>query len=250
MNTVTDSTSTTTTPLTSPSSLGGAMTSLSPEALLAYCEIQLGSLDGQITTQMTVQEDAAREREAINNVKTTLGKYGTDGPQNADSMQVCIGAIDSAISNLGPADPVAAQLASFRDSMIHDYGFVAPRELTSDEKQHLIRDQGQIDANTGDDPTPETSNNPNPVSYQQDLDMLTSGQGGSFTSPTDGNAISWQARMDQLNNIDDNTKSSAEVQMLTLQDLVSQRQQAVSLTTNMMSKEDQSLEEEAKAIGR
>jgi len=38
--------------------------------------------------------------------------------------------------------------------------------------------------------------------------------------------------------------------MLSLQDLVSQRQQVVELATGMMSKEDQALEDGAKAIGQ
>ncbi len=38
--------------------------------------------------------------------------------------------------------------------------------------------------------------------------------------------------------------------MLTLQDLVSQRQQAVTLASGMMSKQDQTLEDEAKAVGQ
>jgi hypothetical protein len=41
-------------------------------------------------------------------------------------------------------------------------------------------------------------------------------------------------------------KSNAEIEMLKLQDLVSQRQQAVSLSCGMMSKEDSSLEQLAR----
>ena len=56
----------------------------------------------------------------------------------------------------------------------------------------------------------------------------------------------WKGTCQGLDNIVGDIKSNAEIQMLSLQDLVSQRQQAVSLACNMMSKEDTSLEQLAR----
>jgi len=53
-----------------------------------------------------------------------------------------------------------------------------------------------------------------------------------------------------MGNLADSIKSNAEMQMLSLQDLVSQRQQVVELATGMMSKEDETLTDGAKAIGQ
>lgn len=59
----------------------------------------------------------------------------------------------------------------------------------------------------------------------------------------------WQGTTDTLSNMADGIKSGAEIQMLQLQDLVSQRQQAVQLASGMMSTEDQTIESEVKNIG-
>jgi hypothetical protein len=60
----------------------------------------------------------------------------------------------------------------------------------------------------------------------------------------------WKSTTDAVGNLADDIKSNAEMQMLTLQDLVSQRQQVVELATGMMSKEDETLTDGAKAIGQ
>jgi hypothetical protein len=54
--------------------------------------------------------------------------------------------------------------------------------------------------------------------------------------PHDGE---WKGTIDGLAKLQEDIKGGAELQMLTLQQLMSQRQTAVQLTTNMMSKVDQ-----------
>jgi len=54
--------------------------------------------------------------------------------------------------------------------------------------------------------------------------------------PKDGE---WKGTLDGLTKMEDDIKGGAEIQMLQLQQLMSQRQTAVQLTTNMMSKLDQ-----------
>ena len=54
--------------------------------------------------------------------------------------------------------------------------------------------------------------------------------------PKDGE---WKGTLDGLTKMEDDIKGGAEIEMLQLQQLMSQRQTAVQLTTNMMSKLDQ-----------
>jgi len=54
--------------------------------------------------------------------------------------------------------------------------------------------------------------------------------------PHDGE---WKGTIDGLSKLQEDIKSSAEIEMLQLQQLMAQRQTAVQLTTNMMSKLDQ-----------
>lgn len=60
----------------------------------------------------------------------------------------------------------------------------------------------------------------------------------------------WQGTTDALSNLDQNVKSDSDIEMLSLQDLVSQREQAVQLATSIMGKVDDTLESQAKAIGQ
>ena len=69
----------------------------------------------------------------------------------------------------------------------------------------------------------------------------------TFNAPANND---WQGTTGALSNLSDNIKSDSEVQMLQLQDLVSERQQVVEQMTGMMTKEDQTLEDGAKAIGQ
>lgn len=63
--------------------------------------------------------------------------------------------------------------------------------------------------------------------------------------PKDGE---WKGTIDGLNKLVDDIKGGAEIQMLELQQLVSQRQTAVSLTTGMMQKLDQTTESIVKNV--
>jgi hypothetical protein len=59
----------------------------------------------------------------------------------------------------------------------------------------------------------------------------------------------WAAATGGLTNALSDVKNNAQIQFLQLQDLCSQQQDAVEQATNMMSKEDQTLLDQAKAAG-
>lgn len=63
--------------------------------------------------------------------------------------------------------------------------------------------------------------------------------------PKDGE---WKGTIDGLNNLVDNIKSDSEIDMLQLQQLMSQRQTAVQSTTNMVSTIDQTMASVVKNI--
>jgi hypothetical protein len=231
------------------------MTTLSADALLAYCQAQLGDLDSQIDKQMTNQKTALREREAVQSAQSILNQFGTVGPKSPDEMKQCVDALDNAIKQLPTNDPVVTKLADFRDQMTNHYHYVAGRTLTDPEKLELSQAQaalknGVVPLNIqvpGMGPLGERIQTSNP---QDVIDRLTAVQTGTFTPPEKG-TNEWQTgTTDALNNISTDIKSSADIQLLQLQDLVSQRQQAIQLCSGMMSKTDQTLEDQAKAIGR
>jgi hypothetical protein len=200
---------------------GPAMSAMSPDALLSYCQMQLGTIDGEIGNQMNSQQLQLRQRTAVEEVQSALEACGSQGPANGDQMKPCVDAFDKAITELGPNDPVARQLAAKRQKMIDDYGYSVqpPTPATTETNPET----GTQSTNPGDD-------------------------GLHLTKPPANEA--WKGTTDGVGNLMQDVRSSAEIGMLKLQDLVSKRQQAVELITGIMAKTDQTLEDGAKAIGR
>jgi hypothetical protein len=234
--------------LTGTSSLSTPVfTGLSPDALLEYCQSQLGGLDGEINGSIKHQNLELQEREAAEQAQGVLEQFGDQGPQDGPSMQKCVDSLNTAISGLPSADPVAAQLTKFRDDMCSKYGFTPATTLATPTDVQAGASPAQANAGLFDaglqggglfDAAPATA--------------------ASSAAPTTANVVppkdptnkpqnnDWKGTCDALGNIVGDIKSNSEIQMLQLQDLVSQRQQAVSLATGMMSKEDQSLEQLAR----
>ncbi len=129
-----------------PDGSGVSSTTMSPESLLAYCQMQLGDLDSQISDQMNTQQTALREREAVQSAQDVLEQYGTDGPQTPADMQKCVDALNSAIAQLPANDPVAGQLGTFRDQMTAQYDYTPGRALTDAEAKELAADQQVVSA--------------------------------------------------------------------------------------------------------
>jgi hypothetical protein len=209
---------------------GSSSAHLSPETLLDYCQTQLDGLDSEIQVQFAAQQQALKEREAVQGAQKVLEQFGTEGP-GADSgkFQDCVNALNDAIAQLPADDPVAAQLATFRDKMIDTYGY-KPEPYVG-QPPSTVPVGGRV-------PTfvPAVPHGPGSTVWV-------------VTNPSTKDGHEWQGTTSALANIADDVKSGAEIQMLTLQDLVSQRQQAVQIATSMMSKMDQTLESQAQAIG-
>jgi hypothetical protein len=219
------------------------VTNMSPDSLLAYCQMQLGDLDTQVNNQMTAQKTALREREAVESAQTALGRFGTAGPQKPEDMQKCVDALNSAIAQLPPGDPVAGQLSDFRDKMTTQYGYAPGRRLTGAEELELSAAETEAAGTYGTLADQQAARR-----ASDDVNRLHAIEQGTFTRPNADNK-EWQGTTDALNIISNDIKSSAEIQLLQLNNLVSQRQQAISLCSGMMSRTDQTLEDQAKAIG-
>lgn len=190
------------------------MSDVSPDALLEYCQTQLGGLDSQITDQFNMQNQLLQERTAVEHVQTVLESYGTDGPTDGGpGMQQCVTAFQSAIASLPSGDPVAGQLSTQLAALTSQYNYSA-----------------------GGQPVTDADGNP--------TGQLT---GPSASNPQTGD---WKGTTDALSNLVQDVSGSTDIDMLKLQDLVSQRQQAVELCSGIMTKEDDTLESQAKGIGQ
>jgi hypothetical protein len=235
--------------------LGGAPAGFSPEALLDYCSEQLNGIDGQINTLMQQQYAQLNQEQAVENVDTTLESFGTTGPQNSTDYQTCINAFNTAIADLPPGDPVAAQLQQQLTTMEGKYGSPGTT-LTAAQSTELQQDQNTIAETSplvtsglvqGNTVMPGGS--PTPAQYEAaktDEANLQSIQNGTFNKPQNND---WQATTDSLKNLASNIQGNAQIQMLSLNSLVSQNQAAIEQATQMMTSEDNTLLDEAKGIG-
>src|SRR5260370_103850 len=102
---------------------GAPMATMSPDALLTYCQMQLGTIDGEIGRQMTSQQLQLRQRTAVETVQSALEACGSQGPSTPQQMKTCVDAFDKAIGELGQNDPISIQLTEKRQKMIDAYGY-------------------------------------------------------------------------------------------------------------------------------
>ena len=215
---------------------------MSPDALLEYCGMQLNGLDSQIGTMMNQQQSQLSEQTAVQQVQTTLEGFGSNGPQSGADMQKCVDAFNTAISSLPPGDPIATQLQAQCTQMESQFGFTAPQTLTPAEQVDLTQAQATVAAG----PLGTAGGALTWAAAQATVTQMTSIQNGNMSSPPANGQ--WQGTTDALGNLASDVKSNAEMQMLQLQDLVSQRQDVIEMSTNMMSTEDSALLDGAKAV--
>jgi hypothetical protein len=206
-----------------PMSTLSGMESMSPDALLAYCRYQLGGLDQEMQNGIKAQNSQLEERQAVEKVQSALESYGTQGPKSGDDMANCVSAFQDAIHSLPDGDPVRTQLQQQCDAMTSKY------QYEPGDYSQTITFQGIQ--------TPNFQGIHIPIATPPRMGH----------TPQDGE---WKGTCEALSTLAGDIKDGAEIQMLQLQDLVSQQQQAVELFTGMMSKTDQTLEDQSKAIGR
>jgi hypothetical protein len=215
-----------------PAVSGADVTTFSPDTLLAYCQTRLGDLDDQINGAMNQQQSAINERQAISQAMAALGKFNPGGPQTASDMNTCMTALDAALQSFPPGDPGGAQFQKAIVQMQTDYQYCPPGTLPPNEQLELDNDV--------------KSSDPSTATRVNDLDKLQQ-SGQLLAAPT---SDQWTATTSSFSNVSSDIQGQSEMNFLQMQDLVSQRQQAVELATGMLNKVDQTLEDQAKAVGQ
>jgi len=184
---------------------------LSPDSLLAFCTIQLRSLDGQITKRLTEQQQArdaqgtlGQLQDLLHHLKQFPGLGATDAQTKARILQYYKDAYDKAPP--GQKARIEESFNAFRNTA-----------CMNDAKAHTslaTYGRQQLDA----DAKAASKGNLNHAS-KEELEL----------------------RLSEVNGIVDNLNKGAELEMTNLQTLISQRQMAIQLTTNLMSKINDSM---------
>ena len=163
---------------------------LTPDALLTYCQTQLGSYDSTIKGYLDEQKLNLLRKKVLSDVENAMKKVS--GMDDA-ATQNYINAFKNGIASLPPGDPVAKQM------------------------------QAQLD------------------------EIMSHRDGNGAISFTDE---AWKAETRDIHSILDDVNGNAEINMIQLQSVMSQRQTAVQLTTSMLAKLDDSTKAILTNIGR
>jgi hypothetical protein len=190
---------------------------LTPDALMTYCTCRLQSLDGQIQDAMKKQQDSVQEQQLIAQLLPELQKLQTNGTTQSDGttgvnymqcrqLESDIEAVIKQIQDIDPNSSALGPLENLHDKIMAD-------------------GSGPFDDANG----PHPYYGPKPANAQED---------GCIGGPD------MQSYAKELESINSTINSSSELTMINVQSLMSQRQTAVQLTTNLV----QSLGDQANKI--
>lgn len=184
---------------------------LTPDALMAYCGVRMRSLDTSIREKMIAQQNAAKTQTDISKVLQDLGKlYGTDSDwdvqndkPNAHVHEMAKVLLDKANdSSLDPA--LRAKLKDIASSLVR------VKEQNGVYVDAAWNGQGWVNKPDGFDCNCALSAEKHTVSDIKDL--------------VDG----------PLKSLQSDLQRSTELDMIQLQSLMSQRQSAVQMCTNLV----------------
>ncbi|HEY3235617.1 MAG TPA: hypothetical protein VGJ84_12950 [Polyangiaceae bacterium] len=197
---------------TAPGSFEPASASLSSEDLMMYLQVQLGSMDTEIQTSLAQQTYALKQREALSKVEEIFNKHNP--PKDYEDWTSVKKDVSDAMKELAADDPVRKQVQEVLNdiSQKHVSGAPAP----------------QVPAKT-------------PEAVKSAIQKKTEATGNAqfkFSMTAD----EWKISLSSIQQARENVKSNADLEMVQLQSMMSQRQTCIQLATNIMSKMNQSYE--------
>jgi hypothetical protein len=188
-----------------PPAAAGDVTSMTPDALMAYCSSRLNSLDGQMKEVFAQQQLGTEEQSLIGGAVSLLQGFEQNGisndPKTCTQVESQLEALYSKIQRMDPNSPALKTIATVHDELMA----------------------------SGTGPYTDTSGNHG---------FLGPGPNGYATGHTeqdntiDGDEM--QGYVNQLQGAASSLNSSSELGMINLQSLMTQRQTAIQLTTNLV----------------
>jgi hypothetical protein len=206
---------------------------LTPESLMAYCQSRLQSIDSQVQTAMTQQQNADWEQSSIGNILTEIASDSAaatnGGMTNPQECQALEQKIEDLITQIQQRDPGCAQLGPLE--LLHDTVMATgtgPYPQPNPTHSYYSSNAGGVGGKP-DGPTP-----PAGVNSDQDGTIGTN-ELTDFTNT--------------LNNINSSLSSGAEIGMIQIQSLVSERTTAITLATSTLQSLDDGTQKIVDKIG-
>ncbi|MGA2448292.1 MAG: hypothetical protein ABTD50_06440 [Polyangiaceae bacterium] len=189
--------------------------SLTPDGLFTYCQSRLQSIDSQIQSGLDSQQTNNAELEQIGTVLANL-KGLANGTTNGTQIVQAENALGTYINGLKSSDPTNPSIGTLT-------------QIYNNMVWSGSGDPATFPGNNGPGYIDEATYPPEQNGPEGDMDYGDTEVQGYISS---------------IQSVQDNMNSDSELTMINLQSLMSQRETAVQLTTNLM----QSLDDQANKI--
>ncbi len=186
---------------------------MTAEALLVYCQTRLGDLDHDIRTLMDRQRDAIQAKQVLSELRTELNEARQAGERGESlggfvtGIKAGIDAYDRAIAKLPEGHPLAAALEAEKRELFFEPNADPSVPAQSSEEEMAGASVAEED--------PERA-----------YDGMRYDVAGD----------DWDGILERVDTRIEGVNDDSEIHMIQLQSLMSTRQTAISLTTNMMNK--------------
>lgn len=205
---------------------------LTPDALMAYCQARLSNLDSQVQKLMGAQQNLGTEQQKIQDILKEVADLQTQCAGQPSVVSPADGGLkleqqlEDAIAWMEQNDPTNPQIADLKN--VHDTLMATGTGAFS----HSAPNSGYYGSGDGKGPTGHTP----PSNVRIDGD-------GTFGSDELQNAT------DTLKGISNSLSSGAEMGMIDIQSVMSQRSTAIQLVTNILQSYNDGLSKIADNVG-
>lgn len=202
---------------------------LTPDALMTYIATRLGNLDGQINDLMNKQQTTVKEQSALTQIQSTLAALqaendknnngGARDPANIGNLENQIAQLVSQMQADDPGNPAIGQLETLHDTIMAtgtgpNSGGGALLGI------HATVSHGYYSGSSAGSALPNGTTPPDSAPNKDQDGCLGGDEMSGFH--------------DTLSGISNSLNSGAELNMIQLQSLASQRTTAIQLATNLL----------------
>jgi hypothetical protein len=180
------------------------VTYLTPEGLMAYCQSRLDSINGQAQGIFSQQQLRNSEISAINNVAQDFQRFTAGVSHDPASCAALESSVHDLIGQLTKADPGCPEIPKLKQ-LYNDVVYSGTGPAKDPTQQPQYYDEGTF---------PPVHTDPQGDNTLDDTEMKTF--------------------IDKLQGCATDLNSSSELQLIQLQSLMSERQTAIELTTNLV----------------
>jgi hypothetical protein len=198
----------------------GSSTNLTSDSLMSYCQGQLDSIDGEINSTMETDQNATQLSQNLQSVIEQFQNYanGTQDPTACQKLESALGGVITQMQNTDPDNPQLGPLIQTYNNMVW-----------SGTGGQTTPSSGTATTATGTSAATSGSSTPqfiDPTGYPP----VQSGAQGDNNLDAD----EMQSYISTMQGASSALDSGSEMNLVALQSLMSQRETAISLTTNLV----------------